>query len=228
MGSTKVKIIDDSVSEKSELKKKKTKKSEGVVAKVDASAGVPEERSQASTAVERSVRSVDEDAPEIPKGQDPQKDAEPKAIRTVKTGHTKLKSKPKHGKKYLEKSKLIDRSKKYILNEAIDLAKQTSYSKFDGTLELHINTNLKNIRGSVTLPNASGRRLDVLASGKTEYNTEPNAMVIHLGVGKVSQSTEEIEANIKTLYQIIGKSKITKLTLSPTMGIGVKIDPSTI
>ena len=46
----------------------------------------------------------------------------------------------KHGKKYAEAAKLIDRTKLYEPNEAIALAKKTATAKFDETVEIHIRT----------------------------------------------------------------------------------------
>ena len=44
----------------------------------------------------------------------------------------------KHGKKYLEAAKLVDRSQDYQPDEAIQLVKQTSPTKFDATVETHV------------------------------------------------------------------------------------------
>jgi len=44
----------------------------------------------------------------------------------------------KHGKKYQETSKLVDKSRTYSAEEAIELAKKASYVKFDETVELHL------------------------------------------------------------------------------------------
>ncbi len=60
--------------------------------------------------------------------------------------------------------------------------------------------------------------------GKTEYKTEAKARVIHLSLGKLNQPNEELEANIKTALSSIGKSKMKKVTLSPTMGPAIKVD----
>ncbi|OGE31334.1 hypothetical protein A3C59_04275, partial [Candidatus Daviesbacteria bacterium RIFCSPHIGHO2_02_FULL_36_13] len=65
-------------------------------------------------------------------------------------------------------------------------------------------------------------------AGKTEYKTEAKAAVIHLGLGKLTQPTEELSANIKTLLQILGKSRVKKVSLSPTMGPSVKLDLSSL
>ena len=65
-------------------------------------------------------------------------------------------------------------------------------------------------------------------AGKTEYKTEPKAPVIHLGLGKLNQPNEELAANVKALISTLGKTKIKKVTLSPTMGPGIKVDLASI
>ena len=70
------------------------------------------------------------------------------------------------------------------------------------------------------------KTVESFQAGKTEYKTEAKTPIIHLALGKLNQPNEELEANIKTLLQIIGKTKIKKVTLSPTMGAGVKLDLS--
>ena len=72
------------------------------------------------------------------------------------------------------------------------------------------------------------KAIDDLQAGKMEYKTEANGKVIHMGIGKVSQPTEELSANVKALYSVLGKSKVAKITLSPTMGPGVKVDLNSI
>ena len=74
----------------------------------------------------------------------------------------------KHGKKYAEAAKLVDRSKTYEAEEAIALVKKTATAKFDETVELHICTNCdsrhadQQIRGAVVLPAGTGKKVRVL------------------------------------------------------------------
>jgi large subunit ribosomal protein L1 len=74
----------------------------------------------------------------------------------------------KHGKKYQETSKLIDKSKAYSPEEAIELAKKTSYAKFDETVELHLRMGVnprsadQQVRGVILLPNGLGKKTRVL------------------------------------------------------------------
>ena len=80
----------------------------------------------------------------------------------------------KHGKKYNEKSKLIDPEKLYAPEEAIKLAKETSFAKFDETVELHLRTGLdprhadQQIRGTALLPHGLGKTVRVLVFAEGE------------------------------------------------------------
>lgn len=74
----------------------------------------------------------------------------------------------KHGKKYQEVAKLIDATKRYPLAEAVELAKQTSVTKFDATVEVVFRFNLdsrkaeQNLRGAIVLPHGTGKTRKVL------------------------------------------------------------------
>lgn len=79
----------------------------------------------------------------------------------------------KKSRKYVEAAKLIDRSQRYALNEAVELAKKTSITKFDGTVEVAFNLNLdprkaeQNLRGAIVLPYGSGKSRTVLVLTKS-------------------------------------------------------------
>ncbi len=74
----------------------------------------------------------------------------------------------KHGKKYNAASAKVDRLKNYTVAEAAALAKETSISKFDGTVECHIHLNVdprqadQQVRGVVVLPNGLGKTVRIL------------------------------------------------------------------
>ena len=75
----------------------------------------------------------------------------------------------KHGKKYTEAAKLVDRATFYEPNDAIALVKKTATAKFDETIEVHIRTGCdgrhaeQQIRGAVVLPNGTGKTVLVFA-----------------------------------------------------------------
>jgi large subunit ribosomal protein L1 len=74
----------------------------------------------------------------------------------------------KHGKKYQEASKLVDKSKTYSPEEAVELAKKAAYAKFDETVELHLRMGVdprsadQQVRGVILLPNGLGKKTRVL------------------------------------------------------------------
>ena len=80
----------------------------------------------------------------------------------------------KFGKKYVEASKKIDKSIAYNINDAVKLAKETCVTKFDSTIDVAIKLNVdpkkaeQMLRGSLVLPNGSGKskRILVLAKGE--------------------------------------------------------------
>ena len=78
----------------------------------------------------------------------------------------------KHGKKYLEAAKLIDKTQQYEAADAIALVKKSATAKFDETVELHIRTGCdsrhadQQIRGAVVLPNGTGKTVKVLVFAK--------------------------------------------------------------
>ena len=75
---------------------------------------------------------------------------------------------PKHGKKYLEAAKKVDSNKFYSVDEAMKLAKETSYADFDATIEVAYNLSVdpkqadQQIRGSLVLPNGTGKTQKVI------------------------------------------------------------------
>lgn len=79
----------------------------------------------------------------------------------------------KQGRKYVEAQKLVEKNKLYSAEEAINLVKQTNITKFDGSIELSIRLNVdpkkadQQIRGSLVLPNGTGKtkRILVIAKG---------------------------------------------------------------
>ena len=78
----------------------------------------------------------------------------------------------KRCKKYQEALKLVDRSKRYSLEEAVELVKKTNVAKFDATVEVSFKLNIdprkaeQNLRGAVSLPNGTGKTIRVLVIAK--------------------------------------------------------------
>ena len=78
----------------------------------------------------------------------------------------------KHGKKYVESAKIVDKSKFYEVAEALELATKTASAKFDETVEMHIRLGVdsrhadQQVRGAVVLPNGTGKKVKTLVFAK--------------------------------------------------------------
>ena len=87
----------------------------------------------------------------------------------------------KHGKKYLETAKAVDRARLYDPDEAIALVKKTAVAKFDETIEAHIRTGCdgrhadQQIRGAVVLPHGTGKTVRVLVFARGAKADEARA-----------------------------------------------------
>lgn len=87
----------------------------------------------------------------------------------------------KHGKKYSDAAKLVDRSVAYEPADAIALVKKTAIARFDETIEAHIRTGCdgrhaeQQIRGAVILPNGTGKTVRVLVFAKGDKVNEAEA-----------------------------------------------------
>lgn len=107
-----------------------------------------------------------------------------KLIEEVESGETPETSKKKgekkkkavakiRSKRYQEVAGMVDRTKLYPLKDAISLVKQTSLTKFDGTVELHVNLNplslgeKKDYRTGVSLPHGTGKEVKVAIADDT-------------------------------------------------------------
>lgn len=84
----------------------------------------------------------------------------------------------KHGKKYVSSEKLIDRSKLYETDEALDLCIKTATAKFDESVEVHVKLGVdsrhadQQVRGAIVLPNGTGKTVRVLAICKGDAAKE--------------------------------------------------------
>lgn len=147
----------------------------------------------------------------------------------------------KHGKKYQEAVKAIDTDKAYSLRDAVELAKKTSYAKFDGTLELHLRMNLdpraadQQIRGIALMPHGLGKKVRVLVFAQGEaVKIAEDAGADHVGgedlVKKIEEGWIEFDVTI-AIPEMMGKiGKLGKTLgrrgLMPNPKLGTVVPPS--
>ena len=164
----------------------------------------------------------------------------------------------KHGKKYTDGAKLIDRSNLYDSKEALDLAVKTATAKFDETVEVHIRLGVAiaspdmmgfvgrlgkvlGPRGLMPSPKAGTVTMDVAKAvqdakaGKIEYRLD-KTNIIHCPIGKASFGADKLLENFNALLDAIIKAKpasskgqyIKSVAVASTMGPGVKINPNKV
>lgn len=104
----------------------------------------------------------------------------------------------RHGKKYQEAIKLVERTKTYPLSEAIELAKKTAHTRFDETLELHLRMNLdprnadQQVRGIALLPHGLGKKIRVLVFAQGEaVSVAEEAGADYVGGEEMTKKIEE-------------------------------------
>jgi large subunit ribosomal protein L1 len=149
VGKTKTAFVGTETDSKNKEKHKKAH--EGDVAKVHLSGLKGGQR----------VKMVEAEIPET------EKEKETEIETGEKTGKKVIKEKIR-SKKYIEAKKKFDNTKIYSASEAIKLVKETSYSKFEGTVELHLVVKKAGISAQVSLPHQAGREKKVeVASDET-------------------------------------------------------------
>ena len=158
MGTTRIKVIDLS-SAQAQIKTSRKHASLASLAKrarlaKRAAEGEPRfqraEKLAAVTKLKQVAKTKEAKAIKVESPQPIEKSATAKAQETAK----KEAARPKHhrGKRYLMSSSAVDKNKNYSWQEAIELLYKTSFTKFDPTVEVHLNVNDKNLRGKVNFP----------------------------------------------------------------------------
>lgn len=145
----------------------------------------------------KAVREADEEREkEERKASDTQSDEPVKKTKPVKPTRTRLE---RRSKNYKQAAKLIDKTKDYSIKDAIKLAKETSTTKFDATVELHVRLDVdpkqadQNIRGTVVLPAGTGQtlRVAVFAEGDDVKKAKDAGADIALGDELLQQLEKE-------------------------------------
>lgn len=126
-----------------------------------------------------------------------------------------------HGKKYRAAATKIDKEKTYSLAEAVKLVKETSVTKFDGSVEIHtrlgINTKKSDqvIRSTVALPHGTGKKLRVIAFVSEDKAAEAKKLgAIEAGeaslIEKIAKGWLDFDVAIATPEMMKGLGKIAK------------------
>ena len=188
-------------------------------------------------------------------------------------------------RRYRQALTKLDRTKTYSLAETINLLKQVSLTKFDASVEAHLNLTETNLKIKVAFPHSTGRKIKVaiaddklleqIGSGKIDFDVllatpammpqiatvakilgpkglmpnpktgtvtadpvkkkaelesgarlvsgEPKSPLMHVVVGKLYLSDQDLISNISALITAISPKHVVKLTLASTMSPGIKV-----
>lgn len=129
----------------------------------------------------------------------------------------------KKTKNYIEKEKLIDKSKVYSAKEAIELAQKTATAKFDETIEVHVKLGVdgrqadQQVRGTVVLPAGTGKSVKVLVIAKGDKADEATK------AGADVVGAEEVITKIQTQNWLDFDVCITTPDMMPLLGRVAKV-----
>lgn len=160
MGKIKVRTLGDENQEKKEKEKAKR---------------VAQEKKLQKKIVEEKKVKPEEVAKDTPIAQSSKKSATSK--KTIK--------RQKRSTNYNTASKIIDKTKKYSLKEALDILPKLKRAKFDESVELHINTLEKNVSGKVSLPHGTGKQIRIEIVNQAEDPKHVEEIVKKVETGKI-------------------------------------------
>jgi large subunit ribosomal protein L1 len=161
----------------------------------------PVAEKETAKAGKRSAKSQKEAEEKVAKEERKSHDAEDKAEEKPKQTKKPTRSRlERQGKKLRDAAKLIEKDKTYSLAEALELAQKTSPTKFDATVELHINLNVdprhadQNIRDNLVLPAGTGKTIRVAV-----FDDEKVAEADLVGVETITKQLDKGEINFDVL-----------------------------
>lgn len=178
MGKIRIKTIGDEELEKKDLKKAQ--------ARLEAKKAREEAESRRSAA-ENPLESKKEETSGIK--QDEEQTEKPKsevaAPKNIKQSNNTKPTKKKKSAVYQKIAVLIDKNKSYKLADALPLLEKMKRTKFDETVELHINTIEKGISGSLTLPHGTGKATRVIIANQTQDPKSVEELIKNIESGKI-------------------------------------------
>jgi large subunit ribosomal protein L1 len=132
---------------------------------------------------------------------------------------------PKRGKKYLESQKKIDINKRHALTEAVQVALESSFVKFDETVDVAVRLGVdprhadQMVRGTVVLPNGLGKEVKILVFAKGEKEKEA------LDAGADFVGNDELIEKIKAGWTGFDKAVATPDMMGTVGKIGKILGP---
>lgn len=179
MGKIRIKTIGDEELEKKDQKKAQArleakKAREDAEARRNAAEKTPEVKKAETTETNQDAQQAEKPKTEV---------ATPKSVK--QNANNQKSSKKKKSAQYQKIAVLIDKNKLYKLADALPLLEKMKRSKFDETVELHINTIEKGISGSVTLPHGTGKVTRIVIANHTQDPKQVEDLIKNIESGKI-------------------------------------------
>ena len=209
MGKIRVKTLGEDEQEKVQKKRDEERRAikrakKGQEEKKEVKAAQPEKKTGKKEIAEKKPQKEDTLATEKPKVKKT-KQAEGAKVPPNRRPHVR-------SKRYTKIYSSVDRAKRYPISDAIKLVKDTSNVKFNGTIEAHFNLTKK------------PKELNLKKDKALPVSYEKKFPLAHAKIGSVKDADGDIEKQLDAMIKKIGVKNITKLTLSSTMGPGVKVE----
>lgn len=172
MGKIRVKTIGDEEQEKIDVKK----------AQARAEAKKAREEAEARRTAAEGTEETKPQTEEIKAEEKPTEKEEPKKKIELKKTAT---AKKKKSASYQKIATVVEKTKTYKLSEALPLLEKMKRTKFDETVELHINTTEKGISGSLTLPHGTGKTTRVVIADAATDSKAVDDLIKQIESGKI-------------------------------------------
>lgn len=114
-------------------------------------------------------------------------------------------AKNKHSKRYQDSYSKVDKNRIYTLSEALTLLPQLKLTKYDESVEIHINTTDKGISGNVTLPHGTGKKTRVVIA---DFSKDPKG--VEEIIKRVESGTIDFEILLATPESMPKLAKIAR------------------
>ncbi|MCL5114049.1 MAG: 50S ribosomal protein L1 [Patescibacteria group bacterium] len=191
MGKVRIKAFGSPEEEEQEKKKLKQKKEAKKMAKVSVASVVPSEADLEKTEANEKIK-------------EPVSPTSKTATALQKKEKFIKKRKHQRSEKFQTNIKLIDKNKLYSLSDALKILSEFKKSKFDETVELHVNTNIDSLSANVTLPHGSGKT--------TKVAVADDKLIAEIEKGKINfdilVSTPSMMPKLAKVARILGPRKL--------------------
>lgn len=198
MGTTRIKVIDLS-SDQQEIKtSRKRARLASLAKRAGKLAGSPRELGEAGAAKIKEEKAPKETKPAVAEKKPVTESTEKPAGTESNVPSVIKRSVPSvihhRGRKYQQATKLVDKSRNYKLAEAIDILYKTSTTKFDPAVEVHLNVNDKNLKGTVAFPHVvAGKTKQTRYLIFSQTSPVPSLITNHI-IWASEQTITDIEA----------------------------------